>query len=342
MVILLMMSVFFSCSRTPIQAESESRTGLVWNEIAMSHTQVGHPESALRVRAIVDELKKKDLWSKLRKVPARAAMDDELLLVHSEDYIEKVKKWSASSETYLDREKWSPYRSPYVLESARTAAGGLIDLVNAVAEGKVKNGFALVRPPGHHALRSHGMGFCIFNNVAIAAKSVRKNHSFKRIAIVDIDAHHGNGTQSIFENDPDTLYVSFHQAGFFPYTGNESKGSAINLPMGFQSHDRAYQKRFESVVAPALMGFQPDLILVSAGYDGHWMDYMSNLGLTLDGYAWLSQQLIQLAEKTSHGRIVFTLEGGYELDAVAGGVANTIRALLGHNDFQDPIGPPPF
>lgn len=330
-----------STSTTPT-LKTATRTGIVWNRIALRHTKAGHPESALRAQAIIDELQNQKLLRALISVSPRPATEGELARVHSKSYVAQVKSWSQSQEPYLQHEKWSPYHSHFVWESALTAAGGLLDLVTAVADGKLRNGFAIIRPPGHHASHDKGMGFCIFNNIAVAAADLRATHHFERIAIVDVDAHHGNGTQEIFKNESQTLYISLHQADFYPYSGNESFGSILNIPMTFQSGDAAYRARFENVVLPKLLAFRPQFILVSSGYDGHWLDPMSNLGLTLNGYAWISQQLVQVADTVSGGRIVFALEGGYDLDAIANGAANTVKALLGRHDFLDPLGPPPF
>ena len=321
---------------------SSTATGFACNYVSLQHTKLGHPESASRTQVILNQLKRENLLRSLVRLTGRAATLEELTLVHTPEYVQQIQDWAKNGETYLYREKWAPYRSAHVWESATTAAGSLIDLVTAVAEGRLRNGFALLRPPGHHATRDHGMGFCIFNNVALATQYLHRHRGIDRVAIVDLDAHHGNGTESIFKDDPRTLYVSLHQGGFYPYSGDVSTENILNLPLPFQARDSLYKKKMEEFVLPRLEDFHPQMILVSMGYDGHWLDSMSNLGLTLQGYAWLSQRLVQAANSLAQGKIVFALEGGYDLDALSIGAANTVKALLGRDDFMDPLGEPPF
>jgi acetoin utilization deacetylase AcuC-like enzyme len=224
----------------------------------------------------------------------------------------------------------------------------LIDLTLAVIDGQLKNGFALIRPPGHHALPDRAMGFCIFNNVAIAAKAAQLQRDLERVAIVDFDVHHGNGTQAIFEKDPSILYTSSHQYPHYPGTGSlkeighgKGKGTIINFPLPAGVGDEGFPAIYNEILIPAMRRFKPQIIIVSAGYDCHWSDPLAGLGLSLTGMAWISQTLVNLAEELCTGKIVFALEGGYNLDVLRIGVANSIKALLGRDDFTDPWGKSP-
>jgi len=225
----------------------------------------------------------------------------------------------------------------------------LIDLTLAVNDGKLNNGFALVRPPGHHATQNQGLGFCLFSNIAIAAKAAQHQRGLERIAIVDFDVHHGNGTQAILDDDPRVFFSSSHQYPYYPGTGNareigrgKAKGTKINFPLSVGVGNDGFKAIYTEILIPLLRRFQPQLILVSAGYDAHWNDPLAQLGLSLTGLTWISETLVSLADELCQGKIVFTLEGGYNLEVLGNGVANTIRALLGRDDFADPLGPSPW
>ena len=320
-----------------------NNTGYVYDPVFLKHTQAGHPENARRLEAILQELKKSGLLVSLQQIPARAATDEEMTSVHSLSRIERIRDISHAGGGWLDPDT---YTTPATYDAAITAAGSLTELTLGVLDGKLRNGFALVRPPGHHATRNRAMGFCIFNNVAIAAKAAQIQRSLERVAIVDFDVHHGNGTQDIFEDDPDVLYISTHQSPYYPGTGRleeigrgAGEGGVLNIPLSSGTGDKAFTAIYEDVLIPVLRRFQPQLILVSAGYDCHWNDPLASLGLSLNGLAWISKTLVDLAEELCEGKIVFALEGGYNLEALSLGVANSIRALLARRDFVDPFGP---
>lgn len=329
-------------------AQSSSKalsTGYVYDPIFLKHTQRGHPESAQRLEAIMQELESSGLLASLQHVPSRAATPDELSYVHPSSYIEQVKAISQSGGGYLDPDT---YTNSHTYDAAVVAAGSLIDLTLDVIDGKLKNGFGFVRPPGHHALPNRGMGFCIFSNVAIAAKAAQRKRGIDRVAIVDFDVHHGNGTQAVFEEDPSVLYVSSHQYPHYPGTGTlreigrgKGTGTIINFPLPAGVGDEGFQAIYNEVLIPAMRRFKPQLIIVSAGYDCHWSDPLASLGLSLTGMAWISQTLVNLAEDLTGGKIVFALEGGYNLDVLSVGVANSVKALLGRDDFSDPPGESP-
>ena len=321
------------------------KTGIVYDPIFLKHTQAGHPENADRLNAILNNLESNNLLSLLEKVPSRCATLEELNYCHTENYIERVKEICRKGSGYLDPDT---YTTKFSFDAAATAAGSLIDLTNKVCCGSLKNGFAIVRPPGHHALAESGMGFCIFSNAAIAAKAALKNFKVKNVAIVDFDVHHGNGTEAMVKDDPNILYISTHQSPFYPGTGSRTEigsdaaaGTVLNIPLEPGVGDDGFQKIYDELIIPKLVKFKPGLIIVSAGYDAHWKDPLANLSLSLAGYSWISKTLVNLSEKLCDGKIVFTLEGGYNLEVLSKGIANSVKALLNRDDFEDPFGKSP-
>jgi acetoin utilization deacetylase AcuC-like enzyme len=230
-------------------------------------------------------------------------------------------------------------------EAALLAAGGAIQLVEAIAAGRASNGFALVRPPGHHATPTRSMGFCLFNNIAIAARHALDTLGIERLAIVDYDVHHGNGTQDCFYDEERVLFCSTHASPLYPGTGAEQEvgsgagyGTTLNLPLAYGVGDAGFARLYDDVVLPALRRFRPQLILVSAGYDGHWDDPLGPLSLSVAGYAALTQRLAELADALCGGRIALVLEGGYSLPALGACVVAALRVLLGRDPGPDPLG----
>jgi acetoin utilization deacetylase AcuC-like enzyme len=233
-------------------------------------------------------------------------------------------------------------------EIARLAVGGALRGVEAVVRGEVDSAIVAIRPPGHHATRTHGMGFCLLNNVAIAARCAQSTYEVERVLIVDYDVHHGNGTQDIFYTDPTVLYISTHESPLYPGTGtvretgeDAGEGYTLNIPMPAGVGDEGYRCAFEQVVIPAAQRFRPDLVLVSAGFDAHWGEPLAHMRLSLAGYDGLARLLIDAAQDLCGGRIVFVMEGGYNLPVLAHGWANVTRALLGEGEGVDPLGPAP-
>ena len=328
-----------------LDSMNELLTGLVYDPIFLKHDQPGHPESTKRLESIINALGEKGLLEKVKNLETREAAIEEITLCHSQDYVEYVKEFCEKGGGYLDPDTYS---NKYSFFAVSTAVGSSIDLTKAVIQGDLKSGFALLRPPGHHALANRSMGFCLFGNIAIAAKVALTQPGIQKVAIVDFDVHHGNGTQALIGDDPNILFISSHQYPFYPGTGSireigqgESEGTVVNIPLQAGVGDEGFKLVYEKVIIPSLERFKPDLILVSAGYDAHWDDPLANLNLSLDGYNWISRQLIKSAERICNGKIVFFLEGGYNLQVLSNGVANTFRGLLGIESFDDPLGKSP-
>jgi len=323
---------------------NKSTTGITFDPIFLKHDQTGHPENAKRLESIIRRLKEKGLLDKVIQLKSRPADIDEITICHAKEYIKYLKEFCEKGGGYLDPDTYSNKNS---FIAASIAVGSSVDLTKDVIEGQLKNGFALLRPPGHHALANRSMGFCLFGNIAIAAKLSLTQSGIKKVAIVDFDVHHGNGTQALVGDDPNILFISTHQYPFYPGTGSireigqgVAEGTIVNIPLQAGVGDKGFKLAYEKIVIPSLERFKPDLILVSAGYDAHWDDPLANLSLSLTGYNWISRELIYSAERICGGKIVFFLEGGYNLEVLSNGVANTIRGLLGIKSFDDPLGKP--
>jgi acetoin utilization deacetylase AcuC-like enzyme len=334
------LSVYKNCC-----GRNKVTTGLVYHPVYLEHNQVGHPENSGRLEHTLGVLDQSGVMDRLTMVEPRPATAEELERVHSPAHIELVRRVAESGGGMLDPDTYANRRS---YDAALMAAGGLLALVEAVSAGDVENGFALVRPPGHHATQTRAMGFCLFNNVAVAARHALNQLNARRVLIVDFDVHHGNGTQDIFDQDAQVAYVSTHQYPYYPGTGNwnevgdgDGKGTILDVPLPGGVGDSGYAAIFEDLVWPLVKRFDPDLILVSAGYDAHWQDPLAMMMLSLSGYAHMAKELVSMAKVVCDGRIVFALEGGYHLDVLAHGVLNSLYALLGEDQVSDPLGVAP-
>jgi acetoin utilization deacetylase AcuC-like enzyme len=321
------------------------KVGYVYDPIYLKHDTGQHVEKAARLEAIISHLEQTGLRQQLTPVKPRAASVDEISLVHDKEYISHIQDVAQKGGGWLDPDT---VMSPDSYQAAIYAAGGVIQATEAVMSGEIDSAFALVRPPGHHATSRRAMGFCLFNNVAIAAKYALAKYKLDRIAIIDFDVHHGNGTQGTFYDDPKVLYISTHEYPYYPGTGSIDEtgtgagaGTTVNIPLPAGCGDDEYLLAFEKIVAPAARRFNPGLILVSAGYDTHWADGLALMQVSVTGFARMVEVIKGLADELCRGHLVFTLEGGYNLDALAASVKATFDVLLGNTDIEDPLGQSP-
>jgi acetoin utilization deacetylase AcuC-like enzyme len=311
-----------------------SKTGFVYHEQFLEHdTGYGHPEKPDRLRAIVDNLQETGLWQKLHHLIVDAAPIEVINKVHSQRHVQYVKERCEKGFTILDQGDTTVCEKSY--DIALLAAGGVISAVDAVMSGVLKNVFCAVRPPGHHAESNSPMGFCLFNNAAIAARYAQDKYNIRRVAIIDWDVHHGNGTQEIFYNDPSIFYISIHQYPFYPGSGSKSEkgegkgeGFTLNFPMKAGSGEIEYLEVFCKEIIPVLDGYHPQLIIISAGFDAHKEDPLANMNLTDDTYRILTEMMAETAEKYAKGRIISVLEGGYNLQALSRSLQKHIEALI--------------
>ena len=309
-------------------------TAIITSEKYQEHLTGRHPENSSRAAAL-HELAGKLLAGSDRFVgldPVEVDMT-RLEAVHSPGYVASIERFCRSGGGKIDI---NTKVSASSYDVALLAAGGLLQGVDAVMAGEAANAFALVRPPGHHAVADAAEGFCLFNNIAIAAKYLLDRYGMERVLIVDWDVHHGNGTQDVFYDDPRVLFFSSHQYPLYPGSGllgetgdGKGRGYTWNLPLPAGCGDAVLARAFDALLEPAVEKFRPQFILVSAGYDGHWRDPLAGLTLTAAGYAHLAGRLMELAATHCQGKIALTLEGGYDLTALTGAVEATLRALSG-------------
>ncbi len=308
-----------------------------------AHRHANHPERPERVNAIADLFRSSEALPRLLSLTPQPADEEQLLRVHTRSYLDLLAQLTQRGQPgYFGTDT---YFTPESYDIARLSAGASLRAVDAVLTGEADNALVAARPPGHHALPDAAMGFCLLANVALAARHAQDVHGVGRILIVDYDVHHGNGTQAIFYADPDVLYISTHQSPFYPGTGaveetgvGAGRGATINVPLRAGYGDEAFAQVIEQVVWPAAWRFQPELILVSAGFDAHWADPLGGMTLTLSGYAHFSRELVRMAQALCDDRIIFVLEGGYNLQAVAHGMLNVAYALLDDDTVSDPLG----
>jgi len=317
-------------------------TGFVYDTSFSDHTHQESPESAIRLENLFEYLRKREIFDSLERIEIETIPWDFVLSSHTKSYVEKVKKYSKNNKKRIS---FDTYLTPHAADLARLGASGAVTSTKAVLEGKVKNSFSLMRPVGHHAHSTHAMGYCIFNNVAIAANYALQEHKIDRVMIIDLDAHHGNGTEQIFYASDDVLFVSFHQHPWFPGTGDclrsgteAGLGYNYNIAMPTWSDNTSYKQGFSEIVIPLAEKFKPQIILVSMGYDAHWMDHSSVLGLSVHGYYDLTKSIKDLASRICSDRLVFVLEGGYNLVATQECLVATFNALVGKSKFIDTFG----
>lgn len=322
------------------------RTAVAYNESHRAHHRAGHVERPERLDAVMTRLEKNPTWRKLRRIRAEPASPRDLFLVHHEEHVRRVREASERGHGRLDPDTYVTDASYGV---ALDAVGCALAVTREVLDGKARRGFAAVRPPGHHASSSRSMGFCLFSNAAVTARWAQREAGLDRVLIVDFDVHHGNGTQDIFYEDPSVAFMSVHQAPFYPGTGRADErgagageGMTTNVPLPSGSGDAAYERVFRSILRPIARTVDPELIVLSAGYDGHWKDPLGGMRLTTAGFGALVRELVEWADAWCDGRLVALMEGGYDADALAFSVAATVEVM--HDPeavVRDPIGSAP-
>jgi acetoin utilization deacetylase AcuC-like enzyme len=297
-------------------------------ECLFHDTGDGHPERADRLRSVIHKLDLDD-FPDLDRQDAPLATRQMLALAHTTTYLDHIEKMAPTSGIIaLDPDT---KMSPGSHSAALRAAGAVCAAIDAVMSEKAANAFCATRPPGHHAEADKAMGFCLYNNIAIGAKYAREKYGLERVAVIDFDVHHGNGTQSIFETDENLFYGSTHQSPYYPGTGFASEtgvGNIFNVPLAAGDGWLKFKAAMNNIILPALEKFNPQLVLVSAGFDAHEKDPLADINLTAEDYEWITGELIRIADKCCDGRIVSTLEGGYDLDGLADGVNAHVKALL--------------
>ncbi len=309
-------------------------TGLVYHPAYLEHDMgTGHPESPNRLRAIMQQLEQSGTLARVARIEPRRAEDEWVTKIHTPSYIASLNRHAPTNgRVSLDPDT---SMSPGSLQAAYLAAGGALAGVDAIMAGQVDQVFCAVRPPGHHAEAGRAMGFCLFNSVAIAARYVQKKYGLSRVLVVDWDVHHGNGTQHSFEDDPSVLFFSTHQYPHYPGSGwvtergkGDGEGFTINVPMEAGKGDEEYHAVFLKSLVPAADEFKPEFVVISAGFDAHKDDPLASMGLTEAGYADLTGIVAGIAKRHANGRILSSLEGGYNLTALAASVDAHINALL--------------
>jgi acetoin utilization deacetylase AcuC-like enzyme len=310
-------------------------TAFVYDPTYLLHeTGFSHPEQPFRLQSILSKLTGSGLIDKLLRIEPTYCDLGAIIDTHTREHVDYIRTLSENGPSHVDMD--TPLSKASFM-AAHLAAGGVLDACRAVAEKKVRNAFCSVRPPGHHATKKRAMGFCLFNNVAIAAKQLGKVHGFERILIVDWDVHHGNGTQDIFYEDPSVFLFSIHQQFIYPGSGSPQErgagageGTTLNAPMPSGSRDADYLRVFREQLVPAAMEYSPDFMLISAGFDAHEEDPLAHINLSDHGFAAMTVIVKQLADELCEGRLVSVLEGGYNLDALSRSVERHVRVLANY------------
>ncbi|MCZ6879370.1 MAG: histone deacetylase [Acidobacteria bacterium] len=312
--------------------------GIVLDSIFTRHfTPEGHPERPERIEAILEAIEKWDQSRQLVRIVPNPVKEEWILAVHTSEHFEGIQRTAGKSVDQLDPDT---YTSPDSFQTAILAAGSVVTLLDQLLEKNIDSGFALIRPPGHHAESNRAMGFCLFNNVAVATEWAIRNGGLEKVAIVDFDAHHGNGTQEIFYSRSDVLYLSTHQYPFYPGTGHftemgesQGEGFTVNFPLRAGGGNHFYCALFSDFVLPIIRQFHPNLILVSAGYDAHRSDPLAGMNLEVEGFGQLFNLLNSVAREICEGRILYVLEGGYSLKALSEAVVCSIATTVNPQNF---------
>lgn len=310
-----------------------AKIAYLYDDIYLQHdTGFGHPECSERLTAINDKVKTLKFYNELVMVNKKMADYKFIELIHDRSYIERVKEEIESGTRFLD--SMDTAVSSMSFAAALYAVGGCLNVCDVIMKGEADTGFCAIRPPGHHAERNYAAGFCIFNNIAICARYLQTEYNIKRVAIIDWDVHHGNGTQHSFESDPSVYYISLHQYPHYPGTGastetgkGKGKGFTLNFPMLGGAGDEEYINIFEKNIVPELENFKPEIILISAGFDAHTSDPLAGIRLSSEAFYKFTKLLQGVARKYCNKRIIAFLEGGYDLTGLADAVANVMKAF---------------
>ena len=308
------------------------RTAFLFHPEFLQHdTGAFHPESPNRLKAVLSGLEQSGLSQRLQHVTPSPATEDQILLCHTKKHFDNIQKYAESGPVQIDADTRV---SAHSFDAAMLAAGAAIQAVDGILNAEFEHAFAAVRPPGHHATTGRAMGFCLFNNIAIAARHLVQNRGLKRVLIMDWDVHHGNGTQDIFYDDPHVYYISLHKKHHYPGTGweeergaGEAEGTNVNIPLSGVPGPQLYEQRFQESLAAA-RAFEPEFVLISCGFDAHERDPLGNLGLRDETYGRLTQILLDFSATFGHNRIFSILEGGYDEQALAGSSSAHVRQLL--------------
>jgi acetoin utilization deacetylase AcuC-like enzyme len=308
-------------------------TGLVYDEIYLEHRTEPHPEQPLRLSATMEHLEATGLLQDLVRIPPRAAEREDLHMAHEPGLVDLVFRTCEAGGGAMDMDTPVSARS---CEAAVMAVGGHFEAADRIMKREVSNALCLTRPPGHHATPTRSMGFCLFNNIALCARYLQMEHAVSKVLIVDWDVHHGNGTQDVFYEDPTVMYFSMHRSPFYPGTGyanetgaGEGEGTTVNLPLQYGVDADAFRSAFQEVIEGQAAEFAPDFVLVSSGFDAYRFDPIGAFCLDAEDYAELTRVILKLADKTAGGRLLSTLEGGYDVTALPRLIEAHLRALMG-------------
>ncbi|MFT5115805.1 MAG: acetoin utilization deacetylase AcuC-like enzyme [Parasphingorhabdus sp.] len=312
-------------------------TAFLYDPRFLQHdTGQGHPERSSRLSHAIEFLQQRPYFDSLQQVAPAPCAEQWIETIHSGDYINRTKQACNDGVSYIDSPDVAVCSSSW--DVANLAVGGVLAIADAVIGGEVQNGFAMIRPPGHHAEHDTALGFCLFNNVAITARYLQAFHGLERILILDWDVHHGNGTQHSFESDDSVMYISLHQYPFYPGSGAWSEtgigkglGATVNCPMNAGAGNAEYEQAFKERIFPAIHSFKPDAVLLSAGFDAHGQDPLGAINLTTDFYHWMTVRMKEIADQYCQGRIISMLEGGYDLLALASCIDTHIETLSQHD-----------
>ncbi len=311
----------------------KNRTPIMYSDTYLDHDTGTHPESAQRLITTMAHLRETGLLDERPLLTPYPAPREAVTKLHDPAYVDALERFCEAGGGIIDA---STNASADSFDVALLAAGGAMRAVDAVLTGEATHAFALARPPGHHAIREVGMGFCLFNNVAIAAQYARDRYGLDRVAVIDWDVHHGNGTNDLFYTDPHVLFVSVHQYPLYPMSGLATErgaglgtGYTLNIPLPMRSRDADYLRVFDELIGPLVRDYRPELLFISAGYDAAQDDPLAGMLVTDDGFRQMTERVVAWADECCGGKIVAVLEGGYDVDALARGVAATLRVLDG-------------